>query len=195
MKFKVNLLLVAAALLITGSIYGADKYTVDPAHSYVGFSVRHLVIANVKGHFSDFTVELTFDESDMTKSTVRADIKTASINTDNKNRDDHLRSADFFDVEKHPEITFKSTGIEKTEDGYIMHGELTMHGITKEIAVPFELLGKTVGPDGKDRIGFEGYAKLDRRDFKMTWSKTIETGGLVVGNEVRIELQIEAAKM
>ncbi|UCD93720.1 MAG: polyisoprenoid-binding protein [Candidatus Zixiibacteriota bacterium] len=195
MKFKISLLVIAAALLITGSSYGADKYTLDAAHSYLGFSVRHLVIANVKGHFSDFSMDLTFDENDMTKSSVQVAIKVAGIDTDNQKRDDHLRSADFFDVEKYPEMTFTSTKIEKTEDGYVMHGNLTMHGTTKEIAVSIDFLGKTVGPGGKERIGFEGYAKVDRRDFGMTWSKTIETGGLVVGHEVKIELQIEAVKM
>jgi polyisoprenoid-binding protein YceI len=195
MKSKISLLLVAAALLVTGTVYGADKYTLDAAHSYLGFSVRHLVIANVKGHFSDFSMELMFDESDMTKSSVRTTIKVASINTDNESRDDHLRSADFFDIEKYPEMTFTSTKIEKTEEGYVMHGNLTMHGTTKEIAVSIDFLGKTVGPGGKERIGFEGYAKIDRRDFGMTWSKTVETGGLVVGHDVKIELQIEAVKM
>ena len=194
MKFKTVLFSMLAVVLAAGIAFGADSYTIDLSHSYTGFSVRHLVISNVKGNFTNFSGEIIFDEKDMSKSSVNVTIDVASIDTYNEDRDKHLRSADFFDVEKYPEMTFVSTSVKKDGDDMILNGKLTMHGVTKDISIPFEYLGKVTDPWGSERIGFEGKTKLSRKDYGMTWSKTIETGGLVVGDEIKIELQIEAVK-
>jgi len=194
MRIRTPLLASLMLLLFAGVALSADRYEIDVVHSHVGFSIRHLVISNIKGHFNDFSGTIDYDENDNTKSSVKVTIKTASIDTDNEDRDAHLKSADFFSVEEYPEITFQSTGVKKTDDGLVLNGKLTLHGVTKETAIPFEMLGKAKDPRGKQRIAFEGYTKLDRKDFGITWNKTMDAGGLVVGNEVKIELQIEAIK-
>jgi len=186
---------VLIGLFSIGSAVAAEKFDIDQAHSYVGFSVRHMVVSNVKGNFTDFSGTIMFDEKDMTKSSVKVNIKTASVNTSNDKRDEHLRNPDFFDVEKYPEMIFESSKIEKKGDDYIMHGFLTMHGINREIAIPFDMLGRTTGFQGEDRIGFEGSAKLNRKDYGISFGAVMETGGLVVGDEVKIDLQIEAFRM
>lgn len=193
-KKAVTLAMVIGAIMTIPS-QAADKYAIDVPHSSVGFSVKHLLISNVKGNFKDFSGTIMFDESDMTKSSVEVTIKAASIDTDNADRDNHLRSEDFFHVEKFPEITFKSSAVNKTDDGYELVGLLTMHGVTKEVAIPFEFLGKVTGPMGKERLGFEGHVEIDRKDYGITWNKVLDAGGLTVGNEVKIELNIEAVKM
>ncbi len=182
-------------ILVSASAFAGDKYAIDPVHSSVGFSIRHLLISNVKGDFNEFSGTIEFDEADITKSSVDVVIKTASIDTDNVNRDQHLASADFFDAEKFPEITFKSSKIEKSENGLTMTGLLTMHGVTKEIIIPFEFIGKVKDPMNNEVVGFEGKTTLDRKEFGITWNKTLDEGGLALGNEVKIELNIEAVKM
>lgn len=180
------------ALFIVSSAFAADEYEIDAVHSSIGFSVRHLLISNVTGNFNDFSGKIMFDEKDMTNSSVDLTIKAASINTNNVDRDNHLRASDFFDAEKFPEITFKSGKVEKAEDNYVLVGTLTMHGVSKEISIPFEFIGKAKGPMGKQRLGFEGNTKLNRKDFGITWNKTLDEGGLAVGNEIKIQLNIEA---
>ena len=182
-------------LMFFGSSFAVDKYEIDQAHSYVGFSVRHMVISNVKGNFTDFSGTIMYDESDISKSSANVKIKIASIDTDNENRDEHLRGKDFFDAEKYPEMIFESFRLEKKGNDYIMHGYLTMHGIKNEIAVPFEILGSAIGFKGEERIGFEGSAKVNRKNFGIAFNALMETGGLVVGDEVKIDLQIEAVKV
>ena len=193
---KINLLSLIVILLISGSAFAQDTYIIDNAHSYVGFGIKHLVISTVKGSFREFEGTVNHDENDISKSGVEVSIKVASIDTDNEKRDEHLRAPDFFDVEKYPEMTFKSTRVEKTDDGLIMHGLLTMHGVTKEVAVPFEIAGKIENPwgNGNTVMAFDGVAKISRKEFGMTWNKAIEAGGVVVGDEVKIELHIEAVK-
>ena len=194
LKKAVLFTMIIGAIMTIPSM-AADKFAIDVPHSSVGFSVKHLLISNVKGNFKDFSGTIMFDESDMTKSSVEVIIKTTSIDTDNADRDAHLRSEDFFHVEKFPEITFKSSAVKKTDDGFEMVGMLTMHGVSKEVTIPFEFLGRVTGPMGKERLGFEGYTKIDRKDFGITWNKVLDAGGLTVGNEVKIELNIEAVKM
>jgi len=179
MNKKLILNVVIVGLLMTSFAFAADEYEIDAVHSSIGFSVRHLLISNITGNFNDFSGKLLFDEKDMTNSSVDLTIKAASINTNNVDRDNHLRAADFFNIEKFPEITFKS-------------GTLTMHGVSKEISIPFEFIGKAKGPMGKQRLGFEGNTKLNRKDFGITWNKTLDEGGLAVGNEIKIQLNIEA---
>ncbi len=179
-------------MVMTG--FAGDRYQIDPVHSSIGFTVRHMVIANVKGYFKEFSGTIIYDENDITRSSVSVTIKTASINTENPKRDAHLRSPDFFDAEKYPEITFKSKRILKEKDGYIAVGDLTMRGVTREIRIPFQILGKVTDPWGNTRLGVEASLKLNRHDYGISWSQTLDNGGLVVGDEVKIDLNIEAVK-
>jgi len=186
-------MLALAILSAQNTSLAADKYTIDPNHCHIGFSVRHLVINNIRGRFTDYSGSIVYDEQDVTKSSVEIAIKANSITTDVKNRDDHLRGSDFFDVARFPDITFKSTRVEKRDDAFVAVGLFTMHGISKEIALPFKVNGKS-NFQGSAHLGIEATTTINRRDFGMTWSATLDSGGLVVGNDVMIELNIEAVK-
>ncbi|HEY9282855.1 MAG TPA: YceI family protein [Pyrinomonadaceae bacterium] len=167
-------------------------YNIDPAHSLIGFAVRHLEINWVEGRFKDYTGTIRFDDRDVTKSAVEFTAKIASIDTEVEARDKHLRSADFFDAEKHPEMTFRSTRVErKGGDGYVLHGDLTIRGATKPVAIPFTMTGAVKDPWGNTRFGVEGRTKINRRDFQINYGNAF-AGGLDVGNEVTIELRLEA---
>ncbi len=181
-------------LVLPSLILSQSQYEVDPSHTSISFSVKHMVISTVKGSFTKFEGKVIYDEKDISKWKVSGKIWADSINTNNKDRDDHLKSSDFFDVKKHPFITFESKSFKKDGDGYICNGILRMKGVSKEIEIPFKILGKVIDPLGKERIGVEGSLKLNRQDFGISWSKTLDTGGLVVGNEVLIELSAEFVK-
>lgn len=183
--------LVAATFWLASAAWGADRYAIDRSHTSIGFSVRHMVISNVPGRFTEFSGEILYDEEDISKSSVNVTIQAASVNTDNERRDNDLRSANFFEVEKHPEITFRSTQVKKQGDGLLCTGILTMHGVSKEITFPFKILGVLNGERGS-RMGAEARLALDRRDFDMKFSRTLDNGGLIVGNEVDITLNVEA---
>ncbi len=190
-------LFALAAVLTVGlaaPVLAADTYVLDAAHSNVGFAVKHLVISTVSGHFSDVSGEIQYDEADIMKSSVSVTIKTSSINTNNGKRDDHLRSADFFDAENNPEITFKSNSIEKEGDGTVAVGTLTIKGVSKEVRLPFEITGKIKDMSGNNKIGVEGSLTINRQDYGVSWSKTMDNGGLVVGNVVKISFSVEAAQ-
>jgi len=189
---KLTVFITVAVMLTAGAVMAADTYTIDKSHSSAGFSVRHLLISNVTGTFSEFSGTIMYDRNDITKSSVEVTIATASVDTDDEGRDKHLRSADFFNVEKYPQITFKSTRVIKTEGGFDLTGEFTLNGVTKEITFPVEFIGQAVGPMGKMRLGFEARTKIDRKDYGITWNKTFDAGGVAVGDEVKIELNIEA---
>lgn len=171
-------------------------WNIDPAHTTAEFKVRHMMITNVKGQFKPVTGVVTLDESDITQSHVEASIDAASIDTREPDRDTHLKSADFFDVEKFPALTFSSTRVARAEDGDLeVEGDLTIHGITRKVT--FAVAGPT--PPGKDpwgntRIGFEATTKINRKDFGLTWNAALETGGILVGDEVTITLDVEAVK-
>lgn len=171
-----------------------SEYVVDPAHTSVSFSVKHMVISTVKGSFTKFEGELNYVENDLSKWKVSGKIYADSINTNNPDRDTHLKSADFFDVNKYPYINFESKSFIKKGDGYVCKGNLTMHGVSKEIEIPFKILGKIKDPWGKERIGVEASLKLNRQDFGISWSKTLDNGGLIVSNEVQIELSAQFVK-
>jgi polyisoprenoid-binding protein YceI len=197
MRFRTSLtafaaLTALAALSATGM--AADKYSADPSHSSVGFAVKHMVVSKVKGYFNDYTVDIVYDDKDITKSSVEVAIKTASIDTKQTKRDDHLRSPDFFDAAKFPEITFKSKRIEKSGEGYVAVGDLTMRGVTKEITLPFTFAGVVTDPYGNTRLGLSGGTKINRQDYGVSWSKSLDNGGLVVSDDVEIEIEIEAVK-
>lgn len=183
-----------AAKVAYAPVPGGD-YNIDPAHSVIGFAIRHLEISWVEGRFKDFKGTVHFDEKDLTKSSVEFSAKVASIDTGVEPRDKHLRTADFFDVEKFPEMTFKSTRVErKGKDGYVLHGDFTLKGVTKQVSLPFTVAGAIKDPWGNTRFGVHAQTKIDRRDYGITWGKALDNGGVDVGNEVTIELQLEAVK-
>lgn len=175
-------------------VTGGD-YNIDPAHSVIGFSIRHLEIAWVEGRFKDFKGTIHFDDKDVTKSSVEFSAKVESIDTGVEARNKHLRTADFFDVEKFPEMSFKSTRVERqSKDKYVLHGDFTLKGVTKQVSLPFTFTGAVKDPWGNTRFGVQAQTKINRRDYGITWGKALENGGLDVGNEVTIELQLEAVK-
>lgn len=194
MRMRTLTVALIAVLSVASLASAAEKFVLDAAHSAVGFSVRHLVISKTKGDFNSVSATLLYDANDITKSSVEVSIETASIDTDNEQRDEHLRSADFFDAEKYPSIVFKSKKIEKRKDGHVAVGDLTIRDVTKEIELPFEMTGVVKDPWGNTKIGVEGELVIDRRDFGLTWSKVLETGALVVGNDVEIEISVEFGK-
>lgn len=194
MRSKTMATALVLVLSIAISASGADKFVLDQVHSSIGFSVRHLVISKTRGSFHDATATVMYDEKDITKSSVDVTIKIASIDTDNEDRDNHLKGPEFFDVEKFPDMTFKSKSIEKVKDGYIAIGDFTIRDVTKEIKLPFQIVGIVQDPWGNTKMGIEASITIDRQDYGLTWSKTIEAGGLVVGNDVNIELSLEFAK-
>jgi polyisoprenoid-binding protein YceI len=168
-------------------------YVIDKAHSEVVFQVRHL-ITKVRGRFSDFEGTIAFDEAQPTASSVRVSIKTASIDTNEPDRDKHLRSDDFFGAEMHPEITFASTRVSagRSANTFDVTGRLTMHGITREITLPVSYLGGATDPWGKSRVGFEAELSVNRKDYGLLWNAALETGGFLVGDDVKITLSIQA---
>jgi polyisoprenoid-binding protein YceI len=175
-------------------IPGGD-YKIDPAHSIIGFAIRHLEINWVEGRFKDFTGTISYDEKDVTKSSVEFTAKVESIDTGVEPRNKHLRTADFFEVEKYPEMTFKSTRVErKGKGGYILYGNFTLKGVTKEVSLPFTITGAIKDPWGNTRFGINAQTKINRRDYGITYGKAMDNGGLDVGDEVTINLQLEAMK-
>lgn len=173
----------------------AAQYTIDQTHSTVGFKIKHLVISNVNGNFNDFDGALNFDPAHPEKLEVMANIAAKSIDTNNPKRDDHLRGADFFDVTKFPALRFVSKKVKnfKKNKGQ-MEGDLTLHGVTKPVVLDFQYNGANK-IWGKDKVSFSGSTKINRKDFGLTWNTPIETGGFVVGDEVEINLEIEADKI
>lgn len=170
-------------------------YTIDPAHSTLGFTVRHMMIAKVRGSFTDYEATAELNADDLTKSRVEATIAVASIDTGQADRDQHLRSADFFDAEAHPTMRFVSTSIEDRGDGrYALHGDLTIKDATKPITLDVEATGPAKDPWGNTRFGFSLTGALDRDAFGLTWNQALETGGVLVGNEVKLEAEIQVMR-
>ena len=170
----------------------AGDYRMDPAHSVIGFSIRHNELALVTGRFKTFTGTIHFDDKDVTKSSVEFTAKVESIDTGVEGRDKHLRTADFFEVEKYPDMTFKSTRVEKKGKNLILHGDLSLKGITKPVTLPFTLTGAIKDGRGNTRIGIAAQTKIDRRDFGITWGRPLAGGGFDLGHDVMIDLQLEA---
>ncbi|HXE94938.1 MAG TPA: YceI family protein [Dongiaceae bacterium] len=185
--------IVALALPALAS---AATWNIDPDHSNVGFKVRHLMVSNVKGSFDKHTGVIDINDKDISKSKVQVTIDTASINTNVQKRDDHLRSADFFDVAKYPTMTFVSKKVAKAgKDKLKVTGDLTLHGITKEVVLDVEGPSKeSKDPYGNIRSGAAATTKINRKDFGLVWNKALETGGVAVGEEVAINLEIEMIK-
>ncbi len=190
---KKMLLLIVAILLAVPSSFAAT-YQIDPAHTQIHFTIPHLMVFKVRGNFNDFSGRVEADPASNSLSSAQATIQVASIDTRNQKRDDHLRSADFFQAEKYPEMTFVSKSVSGNGSDIQVVGDLTIRGITKEITLNGAFLGAATDPWGNQRTGFEATGKLNRKDFGLTWNKALETGGVVVGDEVEIGLEVEAIK-
>jgi polyisoprenoid-binding protein YceI len=182
----------ALALLLPAVAAGeARTYNVDRDHSSVRFTVRHFV-SNVPGRFTDFAGKVTYDPQAPEKSTVEMVAQATSIDTDNTRRDDHLRSPDFFDVAKHPTLSFKSVSVEReSADSLRVTGDLTIHGVTKRVTIPITVLG-TVRTQSGEKAGFETSFTVNRKDFGITWNRALDQGGTVLGDDVKVAIDLEA---
>lgn len=171
-------------------------WNLDPVHSVAEFKVKHMMISYVKGQFSGISGTLVLDEADITQSRVEASLDAATVNTGNSQRDEHLRSADFFEVEKHPALSFRSTGIRRTGPQQLaVSGNLTMRGVTRPVV--FEVDGPSApgqDPWGNTRLGLSATARINRKEFGLTWNAALETGGILVGEEVTITLEVQFVK-
>lgn len=172
-----------------------DVWTIDPDHSSAEFRIRHLMVSTVRGHFGSLSGEIVGDPSDLTTAQATLTIDVASVDTRQKDRDAHLRSADFFDVENYPTMTFQSIRIERTgPDTYDVHGDMSIHGTTNPITVAVEALGTQPDPWGGVRSGFTATTTVSRKAFGMTWNQALETGGIMVGDEVKVTVELETVK-
>jgi polyisoprenoid-binding protein YceI len=177
---------------VTTTSTGTRTYRIDKAHSEAIFQVRHLV-TKVRGRFTDFEGTIDFNESNPEQSSVNFTVQATSIDTAEPDRDKHLRTADFFDVETYPTISFRSKRItSRGGNDFDVVGDLTMHGVTKEIVLPVAHLGKAKDPWGGERVGFEAETSLNRKDFGLNWNAMLEAGGFLVGDDVKVSLQIQA---
>src|SRR4051812_7419020 len=169
-------------------------YTIDPAHSRLGFSARHAMVATVRGQFTEFSGTAHVDTANPASSKVEVSIVANSIDTGQQQRDDHLRSGDFFESEQYPDITFSSTDIQRDGADWTITGNLTIKGVTHSIAVPFEFSGSATDPFGNTRIGFEGEAVLLRKDWGLSWNAALETGGVLVSDKIKLQFDVSAIK-
>ncbi|WP_430647080.1 YceI family protein [Agromyces sp. GXS1127] len=173
----------------------SGDWDIDPGHSRIGFSAKHAMVANVRGAFNDVTGTLHVDFDDPEKSNAEIVLKVASIDSRNAQRDEHLRSADFFDVEKFPDITFRSTRIEEVgENALVVSGDLTIRDVTKPITIPIEFTGAQVDAFGVQRAGFEGTRRIDRREYGLEWNMALDQGGWLVSEKITLEFEISAIK-
>jgi polyisoprenoid-binding protein YceI len=201
MKFAKGIVAVLVAVVslsladVSESRAEAEAYAIDPDHSQVIFKVKHMGISTVTGRFNLVEGSYTFDDKDVSNSSVETTIQTASINTNKQKRDDHLKSPEFLNVEKYPTITFKSREIKKGNgEDFTIVGDLTINGVTKEVELDAEYGGRATDPMGNERTAFTAETEIDRKDYGITWNKTLDSGGLVVGDEVKIELEVEGIK-
>lgn len=184
--------------LIVGTVQPVSaetaRYDVDPDHSTIGFSVDHMVVSKTRGQFTEYIGFIEMDPDAKTVKAIEATIKMPSITTNHQKRDTHLKSPDFFDVEKYPTITYKMKSYHKNGDGYTAVGDLTLHGVTKEITLVGNFNGVNKDPWGNARAGFTAEGKVNRKDFGINWNKALDNGGVIVGNEVLIKLDVECIK-
>jgi polyisoprenoid-binding protein YceI len=192
MQLKQILTSIAATLLLGSVAYATDTYNIDPAHTSIGFSVRHLGLNNVKGQFKEFAGAIVLDDGKIAEA--RGTIQVKSVDTGVQQRDNHLRTADFFDATNYPTITFKTKRIETTGGQIVMISDFTMRGVTKELRLPAKLAGPSKDPWGNLRIGLEAKTKLNREDYGINYHQVLETGVLGVGEEVELEINAEAVK-
>lgn len=186
-------LLLTAAFALFATVAAADPvvYKVDPDHSGVSFTIRHFV-SNVSGRFKDFDGVIKYDKANPAASSVSFTVQAKSIDTDNDDRDNHLRSPDFFDTEKFPTLTFSSTSVKAVDaDTLEVTGDLTIKGVTRKVTIPVDLLGSVKTPRG-EKAGFETSFKLDRKEYGITWNRALDTGGAVLGDDVKVSISIES---
>ena len=190
-----RLFILTLAVLISAAAFAADTFVIDKNHSEAIFQVRHMV-SRVSGRFDDFAGTINVDRANPSVSSVEFTIKAPSIDTGVADRDKHLRSADFFDAEKYPEITFKSTAIKPSgrKDVYDVTGTFTMRGVTKTITLPVEFLGFIKDPRGNERAGFSTHTTLNRKDYGINWNRALDNGGALLSDDVDVTVNIEAAK-
>lgn len=195
-RTRLRVITLVCSFVLVSAIADAEmtRYDVDPEHTTIEFSAVHMLVSNVRGQFMDYSGLIEMDPDAKSVKTIEATIKTASLNTNHEKRDTHLRSPDFFDVEKYPTMTYKLKSYRKTGDQYTAVGSLTLHGVTKDITLVGNLIGVTKDPMGNIRAGFTAEGKINRRDFHINFSKTLDNGGLIVGDEVTIRLDIECIK-
>ena len=168
------------------------KWQIDQAHSTIGFEVKHMMVSKVKGQFTNYSADVEVDNlEDLTSAQIDITIDTTSINTSNEDRDNHLKSAEFFDIEQFPDIKFKSTNITKDGDDYKVSGDLTIKDVTKPAVFDVEYGGKGTNPWGVEVYGFEAETKIDREEFGLTWNAALETGGVLVGKDIKIKVELE----
>jgi polyisoprenoid-binding protein YceI len=186
---------LAAAALVVPSVALAATWEIDPSHSSAAFTIRHLMVSNVHGQFSNVKGLVKVDDKDMTKSSVDATVDATSINTADAKRDEHLKSADFLDTAKFPTFSFKSTKVEKAGTGLKVTGDLTLHGVTKPVVLAVEGPSQQIkDPWGNTRVGATATTTVNRKDFGLTWNKAMEAGGVMVGDEVKITLELEMTR-
>jgi polyisoprenoid-binding protein YceI len=168
-------------------------YTIDPTHTRIGFSARHAMVTTVRGAFDEFEGGAQIDSANPGSSSAKLSIRAASINTGQADRDGHLRSADFLDVETFPELTFVATGVERTDEtSWVVTGDLTIKGVTNPVTLDFEYAGTATDPFGNLRVGFEGSTTINRKDWGLTWNAALETGGVLVSDKIKLELDVSA---
>jgi polyisoprenoid-binding protein YceI len=180
--------------IATESTTTTTTWQIDPAHTNVEFSLKHLMISTVRGRFGAVSGTIVLDEANPAASTVTAEIDATSIDTRQEQRDAHLRSADFFDVENHPTLRFRSTSVTKSGDGFDVAGELTIRDVTRPVVLHATDEGRGGDPWGGERAAFSATTSIDRRDFGLTWNQALETGGVLVSNDIRISLEVQAVK-
>ncbi|HEX6903492.1 MAG TPA: YceI family protein [Thermoanaerobaculia bacterium] len=189
-----KLFAVAVLSLLAALPAGAETYTIDTGHSEVGFKIRHLV-SNVRGRFNDFSGTINMDPKNVQASSVEFRIKADSIDTNQADRDKHLRAEDFFFVEKYPEITFKSDSVKPAgKNKYNVTGTLTMRGVSKKVTLPVTFTGEVKDPWGNTKAGFETATTLNRKDYGIVWNKAVDNGGVILGDDVEIEINLETQK-
>ena len=171
-------------------------WSIDPSHSELGFKARHAMVDNVYGRFNEFSGTITIDPDDPSRSSAEVEIEAASIDTKNADRDNHLRTGDFFEIEKHPRITFRSTRVEAGDDEgeFKLRGELTIRGVTREVELDIEFQGVATDPFGNTRAGFVGETTVNRQDWGLTWNAPLEKGGFLVSDKVKLTLDVSAIK-
>lgn len=168
------------------------KFNLDAAHSSIDFSVKHMMVSKVRGSFTNFTADLDGNTEDLTGATINIDIDVKSINTNNEDRDNHLRSGDFFDTENFPSIKFVATDIKKTDDNeYDVTGDMTIKDVTKPVTFEVEYGGKGTNPWGQEVVAFSAETKINRKDFGLVWNQALETGGVLVGEDIKISVELE----